>query len=41
MGRTKKNIKLKITGKPYEIKVSRSGDYQIVISFSSLNSSTT
>ena len=41
MGRTKKNIKLKITGKPCEIKVFRSGDYQIVIMFSSLDSSTT
>lgn len=35
MGRAKKNIKLKITGKPCEIKDFRTGDYQMVISFSS------
>ncbi|MDO4530775.1 MAG: hypothetical protein Q4C06_02240, partial [Bacillota bacterium] len=31
----KKNIKLKIAEKPYEIKAFRTGDYQVVISFSS------
>ncbi len=41
MGRTEKNIKLRIPQKSYKIKGFRQRDYQIGVTISSLDSSTT